>query len=214
MFFRRVKQGVLQFVIIKPITSILTLILDHYKLYSEEEFNFRTGHLYVSVINNASVTISLYFLVLFYRASEERLKPFNPFAKFLCIKAILFFSFWQTTILNSFVILNFLEHKTAKSILNHALSFEMVFAALAQSYAFTYKEYLDIKKKKNSMFRTIGYVLNMKDVIHDAHNTFIKDKTRDEEERNKEIQVVMKEQAFSYSEDEAMLREEHEDTSS
>ena len=61
----------------------------------------------------------------------------------------------------------------------------MVFAALAQSYAFTYKEYLDTKRKKNSMFRTIGQVLNMKDVIHDANNTFIKHKLKDEEEAMK-----------------------------
>ena len=83
----------------------------------------------------------------------------------------------------------------------------MVFAALAQSYAFTYKEYLDTKRKKNSMFRTIGQVLNMKDVIHDANNTFIKHKLKDEEERNSQIQVVLKDQAFNYSEDELMLKE-------
>lgn len=117
--------------IIKPITSIITLILDYYGLFKEEEFNLKTGHLYVAIINNVSITISLFFLILFYRAAEERLKPFNPFAKFLCIKAILFFSFWQTTILNIFVIADIFKPDMKLMILNHALSFEMVLIALA-----------------------------------------------------------------------------------
>jgi len=29
------------------------------------------------------------------------------------------------------------------------------------------------------MIRAIGYVLNVKDVINDAHNTFIKDNSKD-----------------------------------
>jgi hypothetical protein len=29
-------------------------------------------------------------------ATEERLAPFSPFYKFMSVKAILFFSFWQT----------------------------------------------------------------------------------------------------------------------
>ena len=41
-------------------------------------------------------SFSLYFLVLFYKATEERLAPFNPFYKFVTVKAILFFSFWQS----------------------------------------------------------------------------------------------------------------------
>lgn len=31
------------------------------------------------------------------------------------------------------------------------------------------------------MLRAIGYVLNMKDVINDAHNTFLKDNSKDRE---------------------------------
>lgn len=94
-FYRKIKQGVLQFVLIKPLTALLAIILDSYDLYSEGVFDFKTGYLYLSAINNCSVSLSLYCLVLFYLATEERLKPFNPFYKFLTVKAVLFFSFWQ-----------------------------------------------------------------------------------------------------------------------
>ena len=86
----------LQFVLIKPITAILAIILDRYGHYHEGHFEISSGYMYLSAINNISISLSLYCLVLFYMATEERLKPFSPFAKFLCIKAILFFSFWQS----------------------------------------------------------------------------------------------------------------------
>ena len=89
IFLRRVKQGVLQFVLIKPCTSLLALFLHKYPI------SFSSPTLYLSLLNNLSISLSLYSLILFYLATEERLKPFNPLSKFLCIKAILFFSFWQ-----------------------------------------------------------------------------------------------------------------------
>lgn len=105
IFFRRVKQGVLQFVLIKPFTAVLSIIFERYGIYHEGHFELRSGYLYLSFINNVSISLSLYCLVLFYMATEERLKPFSPFSKFLCIKAILFFSFWQACIFT--VILKF-----------------------------------------------------------------------------------------------------------
>ena len=96
IFFRHVKQGVLQFVLIKPVTAILAIVFERYEIYHEGHFEFSSGYMYLALINNISISLSLYCLVLFYMATEERLKPFQPFAKFLCIKAILFFSFWQS----------------------------------------------------------------------------------------------------------------------
>jgi len=81
---------------IKPFTAIAAIILQSLDLYHEGQFNFKSGYLYVSGINNMSISLSLYCLVLFYMATEERLAPFDPFYKFLTVKAILFFSFWQS----------------------------------------------------------------------------------------------------------------------
>lgn len=76
-------------------TALLAICLDQYDLYNDGSLDYNTGYLYLSIINNFSVTLSLYCLVLFYISTEERLKPFNPFYKFLTVKAVLFFSFWQ-----------------------------------------------------------------------------------------------------------------------
>ena len=87
----------LQFVLIKPITSVLAILLNYYGLYCDGDWNTHCGYIYISSINNTSVSISLYYLVLFYIATEERLAPFKPFHKFLSVKAILIMSFWQAS---------------------------------------------------------------------------------------------------------------------
>ena len=68
-FLLRVKQGVLQFVLIKPQTALLALILDRYGLYAEGDFSLSSGYAYISFINNLSVSVSLYSLGLFYLAT-------------------------------------------------------------------------------------------------------------------------------------------------
>lgn len=106
IFFLRMKQGVLQFVIIKPITAVLSLVAERLGIYGDGSFALNKCFIYISLINNVSVSISLMCLVLFYTTTEDRLKPYRPLSKFICIKAILFFSFWQSSI---FVILTKLD---------------------------------------------------------------------------------------------------------
>lgn len=60
-FLRRVKQGALQFVLIKPVTAILGLLLEKYGLYLDGELSLKAGYFYCAFINNISVTVSSYF---------------------------------------------------------------------------------------------------------------------------------------------------------
>lgn len=84
----------LQFVFFKPITSLVEIVLHHYNLCDDGDYQIKNGYLWISIVNNISVSLSLYSLVLFYMATEEKLEPFKPFFKFLCVKSILFFSYW------------------------------------------------------------------------------------------------------------------------
>ena len=79
---------------IKPITSVLAILLDKYELFCDGTDNLHCGFPWLAFVNNISVSLSLYFLVLFYKATEERLAPYRPLNKFVTVKAVLFFSFW------------------------------------------------------------------------------------------------------------------------
>ena len=84
------------------------------------------GYLWLSFVNNFSVSLSLYCRVLFYMATEERLAPYNPFYKFMTVKAILFFSFWQTCLFQMLQLCNILSKDTGTELLNLITCAEMV----------------------------------------------------------------------------------------
>jgi hypothetical protein len=188
-------------VLIKPFTAVLAIVFDKYGIYHEGRFDVTSGYFYLALINNISITLSLYCLVLFYMATEERLKPFSPFSKFMCIKAILFFSFWQACLFTILMKMNFFDRDAANFAQNLIICGEMVFAAIAQSFAFSYVTFIDSsKKQRGNMLKAIGYVLNVKDVLNDAHNTFIKDMSNKNYDSN--IEDMMKDKAFNWSDEE------------
>ncbi|XP_027730901.1 transmembrane protein 184A isoform X2 [Vombatus ursinus] len=97
-FLRFCKQATLQFCIVKPIMALITIILQGVGKYNDGDFNPRSGYLYVTIVYNFSVSLALYALFLFYFATSDLLRPFEPVLKFLTIKAVIFLSFWQVTV--------------------------------------------------------------------------------------------------------------------
>ncbi|KAG8080452.1 hypothetical protein GUJ93_ZPchr0007g5260 [Zizania palustris] len=78
-----------QFVVVRPVCSILMISLQLLGFYpSWVSWTF-------TLILNFSVSMALYALVIFYHLFAKELAPHKPLAKFLCIKGIVFFSFWQ-----------------------------------------------------------------------------------------------------------------------
>lgn len=62
-------------------------------VYGEGEFRGDVAFPYMILVNNVSQFIAMYCLVLFYKANKDDLQPMKPVGKFLCIKAVVFFSF-------------------------------------------------------------------------------------------------------------------------
>ena len=62
-------------------------------VYGEGEFRANVAYPYMVAINDLSQFVAMYCLVLFYKANVAELKPMKPLPKFLCIKAVVFFSF-------------------------------------------------------------------------------------------------------------------------
>ncbi|XP_033840343.1 transmembrane protein 184ba [Periophthalmus magnuspinnatus] len=153
-FLRFCKQATLQFCVVKPLMAIITVVLQAYGKYKDGDFNVASGYLYVTIINNISVSLSLYALFLFYFAARELLSPYSPMLKFFMVKSVIFLSFWQGMLLailekcgaipqiNS-VEVSVGEGTVAAGYQNFIICIEMFFAALALRHAFTYRVYMD-----------------------------------------------------------------------
>lgn len=141
-------MATMQFVVLKPLMSFFAIVLELNGVYNQGSFSITTGYLYTSLIVNTSITYAFYYLVLFYLALGEQLKPFNPVPKFLCIKAVLFLSFWQSVVLaflSRFQIIHEVGSWSVENVTtginNLLICFEMCFVAIAHHRAFPYAPY-------------------------------------------------------------------------
>lgn len=97
------KRGILQYTFIRPLLSIIIIILKLANVYHEGTivhfssgyFGYDSAYLYISIIMNSSVTIAMYYLVLFFMALKKDLKGNFPILKFSSIKLVVFLTFWQ-----------------------------------------------------------------------------------------------------------------------
>ena len=89
---------------------------------------------------------------------EEDLKeiivtpPIKPFSKFLSVKAIVFFSWWQGFFIQISVSTGYITHtafytkdNVARALQNWLVCIEMLMFAICHKYAFSYKEFVDVR---------------------------------------------------------------------
>ena len=169
-----VRKGVLQFVFVKPIMSLLALFFSFYGLYHEGRFVFNDSYVYISIVCNLSVTLSLYCLVMFYVATEKLLEPYKPIGKFLAIKAVVFFSYWQTSLFQVLFWFEVLESKQDISVLEGALlCVEMVLAAIGHHLAFPYAPYIKDESGRSPMSSTnLAHGIAKRHAYSDFDNEF------------------------------------------
>ena len=88
---------ILQYSLVKPTTAIITLVF-----YGTSRLH-TTAIFWIAVINNISVSIALYYLIAFYQAAKSNASfaCAKPLAKFMSVKLIVFFVFWQSLFIST-----------------------------------------------------------------------------------------------------------------
>ncbi|KAG1653216.1 hypothetical protein FOA52_011345 [Chlamydomonas sp. UWO 241] len=86
VFLRRCKQGTLQFVILKPIFTLISLILFAAGVLHVGNFSPAHAYLWMLLALNATYSLALFSLLQFYRGTRELLNDYHPGVKFLLIK--------------------------------------------------------------------------------------------------------------------------------
>ena len=147
-FMLKCKYGVLQYVVSKALASIATACLEPFGFFNAGEISFTNAYAYIAFVINLSQMWALYCLVRFYHALHENLRePVNwrPLGKFLCIKLVVFFTWWQG------VALAVLKHQgiiadmgqwdaddIANVLQDYLVCVEMFCFAIAHSFTFTH----------------------------------------------------------------------------
>ncbi|XP_026491371.1 transmembrane protein 184C [Vanessa tameamea] len=152
-FVHNCKHGILQYTLVRPVTTVISMICDLCGVYGESDFSPNVAFPYMIAINNLSQFVAMYCLVLFYKANRSELKPMKPIGKFLCIKAVVFFSFFQGVLINILVYCGVIStifdisDKDKIMIISSKLQdflicIEMFLAAIAHHYSFSYKPFV------------------------------------------------------------------------
>ncbi|KAL8277027.1 hypothetical protein RQP46_010561 [Phenoliferia psychrophenolica] len=149
-FIFAVKWSVMQFVILKPLISIASIVTEVLGVYCATSSSFAFANIYLEIVDFVSVSIALYGLIVFYALVRQELAGHRALSKFWTIKIIVALVFYQGfvfTILQKYDVIKASAYWTATNVsegLNALVTtMEMVLIALFQLYAFSYRDYSD-----------------------------------------------------------------------
>eukprot|EP01083_Nonionella_stella_P014646 41127_1 len=165
----------MQFVLLRPITSIAQIICD---AIHESTWDYHYPQFYIMWIVNISIFFAFTGLIRFYHVVKNDLNWINPFAKFLCIKGVVFLTFWQGIVI-SFIANavyvqtsdeDFNANEWSKEAQSFLICLEMFLFAIAHCFVFPTEEweagYRDRMKRR--IKAKFGDNLALRDFVKDV----------------------------------------------
>lgn len=180
--FVAIKRAILQYTWLKPLLSLGTIIMKATNTFKEGYLGPDSGYLWTGIIYNVSIFLSLYALAMFWVCMSDHLQPFRPMPKFLCIKLIIFASWWQGFFLSIIQWLGaipndvpgYSEDSLALAIQDALICFEMPLFAIGHWYAFSWHDYADVTISAARMPIKYAFrdAFGVRDLIEDSKETF------------------------------------------
>ena len=181
-YIRHVQTGVLNYVAVRPVTAVLGFALEPLGLYRAGDLSRNNLWVYITLVNSVAQGFAIYALIMLYRATAAELRPIKArhlppappaahatpvfirryppppplpqgLAKFLCVKGIVFATFWQGMLVAIAVrtrlaqraglrpIAGDTEADLATRLQNFFICVEMLGFAAAHAYAFSAREF-------------------------------------------------------------------------
>ena len=163
-FLVKCKRGILQYVVLKFVCSVSAMLLEVLGWYHEGSFSPKYGYFYICLLTNFSQCWALYCLVFFYYATKNELGPIRPVGKFLSVKALVFFTWWQSVGISILFQMGMIPHYSfadsdgdgsgedsnldwtaedvAKGLQDYLICIEMFGAAILHTFVFPHTDYL------------------------------------------------------------------------
>mmetsp|Transcript_14714 Transcript_14714/g.33786 ORF Transcript_14714/g.33786 Transcript_14714/m.33786 type:complete len:474 (-) Transcript_14714:32-1453(-) len=151
LFLSRVKSGVVQYIVVKLTCALAAFILKPLSMWGEGRLQPSQGFFWAAMVTNFSQAWALYCLILFYKGLRQELAPMKPLGKFVAVKAIVFFSFWQSLAIAILVQLDVIAEipsiypetsELAAATQDFLICIEMLIFAIVHHSVFSYREFL------------------------------------------------------------------------
>jgi hypothetical protein len=181
VFLLTTKRCVLQYVVVKPLVALVAIILNLSGLYDEGSMHLNRGYVWLTLVINISVALSLYYLILFYETIAITIeREYRPLYKLLTIKLLLFFLFWQALAIDALYYFNVIPAfliVAQHDILNNSLvCVEMFLLSVTNLWIYHYAEYRDpfgntVETLAERWHYFVHQVMTPRDVLDDAKQT-------------------------------------------
>jgi Organic solute transporter Ostalpha len=162
----------MQFVFFRPLTTTAMVVLKQLQYYGAGDgpTDYRAPQFYITIVQNVSIFVAFTGLLKFYHAVDKELAWCRPFAKFLCIKGVVFMTFWQGLAISVLAQTTDLggadADEWAQSAQNFLICLEMLLFSIAHFYCFPTEEWEDGYQAKHSGGR-FGDSLALGDFLSD-----------------------------------------------
>lgn len=180
--FAWIRRLSLQYVFLKLVLSCLAVILSLVGVYHAGSFDPHYGYFWITLALNLSATVALYMIVLFYDLIARTIFIHKPLLKFISLKVLLFFCFWQSLAIGALYYYSLLPaffgwtpEQSADVIQNVLICGEMVGLAIFNFWAFSYRAYRTEPgvHTLHSAGKNLAHdILNPLDIVEETRDAF------------------------------------------
>jgi len=159
----------MQFVFFRPFTTLGMALSNQ---FYGTRWDYRSPQFFFAIIQNVSIFTAFSGLLKFYHATREDLSWCNPFPKFLCIKGVVFMTFWQGMVIAILAKAVFVVEdpfEWSRQAQNFLICIEMLFFAIAHCFVFPTEEWKEgYKPKEHNKSTKFGDQIALRDFAKDV----------------------------------------------
>lgn len=160
VLLRRLRYGVLQYLVLRALLPPIQVALHLLGLYSNRQPDPRGGYFWLTLVSTLSLSVALGALWLLIRLSRSVTWRYGPTTKLMAVKMVVFFVFWQSLLLSVAAYAGAIPTEllgrgwsldlTAEVLHAALLSFELAWLALYHHWIFDVAEHVVVKSTLSS----------------------------------------------------------------
>lgn len=185
----------MQFVLLRPLTSIAMFTLRKLGYYGagNSVTDYRSPQFWIIGVQNVSVFMAFTGLLKFYHLVQDDLAWCRPWPKFLCIKGVVFMTFWQGLTISILAATTEIggdedTETWGKSAQNFLICLEMLLFAIAHFYVFPTEEWEEGYRPVENIDSKFGDNIALRDFLQDLKLIVGSTAGKGEKKRKKSLQ--------------------------